>query len=187
MVGPSDTFRATGPMALDSAGRLYFADEQNHRVCRLSSEGTLETIAGDGGTIQGIDGTSALRSGAPNARGVAIDSRGLVYVAFANRVRRIETDGTWFSLPAAGTNVRALAIDQRGALLVTESNTLRLIAPPAGAVILAGSTEAGFSGDGGAATQSQLNTPYSVTVLPTGEILVADTQNHRIRRLAPTN
>src|SRR6185437_1315920 len=45
---------------------------------------------------------------------------------------------------------------------------------------------AGLSGDGGAATEAQLNAPDDVTVDPAGNILIADTENSRVRRISPS-
>ena len=50
---------------------------------------------------------------------------------------------------------------------------------------IAGDGAAGFSGDGGLATQARLGNSYGVAVGPGGEIYIADESNHRIRRLTP--
>ena len=78
-------------MAFDSAGLLYFADKNNHRVCKISSNGKLIVIAGNG--LEGYSGDSglAVNSQLSHPSGIAIDSRGDIYVSdYGNsRIRKI--------------------------------------------------------------------------------------------------
>jgi RHS repeat-associated protein len=81
-----------------------------------------------------------------------------------------------------------LAIEPDGRILVadTGSDVVRAIDPVTRTVeTIAGNGSEGFSGDGGPATQSQLHDPQDVAVAPDGSILIADTGNRRIRRVAP--
>jgi sugar lactone lactonase YvrE len=176
------TLSADGPMAIDASGRLIVADRGNHRVIRLSADGTLETLAGNGTPEHAPDGVRAAASAIKDPRAVAIDARGLLYIACEDRIRRIEVDGTLFTV-ASGGSPAAMAFDGDGALYVAEPHGVRRIAPPSEPVAITGGPEAGFAGDGGPAVEGRLNSPGDVIVLPSGEILIADTLNHRIRRL----
>ena len=72
-----------------------------------------------------------------------------------------------------------------GGFLVADSNRVRRVAPDSTITTVAGSSEAGFSGDGGPANLARLSSPHGVTPLPGGGFLIADTGNQRIRRVSP--
>ncbi len=105
----------------------------------------IKTIAGSDHVG---DGGTALSGQFDDARGVAVDAAGNVYVADANnhRIRKISASGEIST--AAGTG------------------------------------QAGFAGDGGPAPAAQLNRPYGVAVDGAGNLYIADTYNHRVRRVA---
>ncbi len=80
-----------------------------------------------------------------------------------------------------------VAVDAAGNVLVADlSNRIRKITPDGVITTVAGSGIAGFAGDGGPATDAQLNHPTGVIVDATGGILIADQHNHRIRRVDPS-
>src|SRR5690348_9630632 len=63
--------------------------------------------------------------------------------------------------------------------------TAQETATPGTITTVAGTGEEGFSGDGGPATQARLRLPWDVAVYPAGNILVADSDNNRMRRVSP--
>jgi hypothetical protein len=79
-----------------------------------------------------------------------------------------------------------LAVDQAGTILVADvsANTVREIFADGSIDTLAGTTQ-GFSGDGGPASKAQLSGPRDVDVDPTGGVIIADTQNNRLRKVWP--
>ena len=80
-----------------------------------------------------------------------------------------------------------VAVDAAGNVLVADlSNRIRKITPDGIITTVAGSGIAGFAGDGGPATDAQLNHPTGVVVDATGGILIADQHNYRIRRVDPS-
>jgi hypothetical protein len=80
-----------------------------------------------------------------------------------------------------------VAVDAAGNVLVADlSNRIRKITPDGVITTVAGSGIAGFTGDGGPATDAQLNHPTGVIVDATGGILIADQHNYRIRRVDPS-
>ena len=79
-------------MALDAAGVLYVADTGNHAIRRITADGFVSTLAGDG-TPGDADGSAARFNGPV---GVAVDGSGRVIVAdtYNDRIRAIARDGT---------------------------------------------------------------------------------------------
>lgn len=134
-------------IAVDSTGRLYFAELHSNRIGRVNADGRLQVIAGTGLPGLGADGADATRSQLANPTHIAFDKDGnlLVVEQGNHRVRRIT---------------------------------------PAGAIAtVAGTGTPGFGGDGGAATQAQLNQPNAVAVDAAGNLYIADMGNHRVRRV----
>ena len=81
-----------------------------------------------------------------------------------------------------------IQFDQNGHLYIVERDShvvRRVHADTAVISTVAGTGEAGFSGDGGLATQAQLQRPHSITFDPEGRLLICDIGNHRIRRVDP--
>jgi PKD domain-containing protein/NHL repeat-containing protein len=80
----------------------------------------------------------------------------------------------------------AVAFDANSLYIAdTGNNRIRRVAPDGTITTIAGNGAAGFAGDGGPATQAQLNAPSGVTVDPGGNVYIADTGNHRVRMVAP--
>lgn len=154
----------------------------------------VSTLAG---STQGfVDGTGATaRFYSPN--GIAIDAEGIVYVADRsnNKIRKITSEGDVSTLAgstagfAEGTGANAkfnapigVAVDVEGTVYVTDAanHKIRKITPEGVVSTLAGSTQGLADGPGATA---QFNTPYGVAVDPQGILYVADTGNHRIRKV----
>ena len=87
----------------------------------------------------------------------------------------------------SSTSPWAWRVDAAGNVLVADlSNRIRKITPDGIITTVAGSGIAGFAGDGGPATNAQLNHPTGVIVDATGGILIADQHNYRVRRVDPS-
>lgn len=182
-------------VAVDAAGGFFIADTLNHRVRKVTPDGRIVTVAGNGSASFSGDGGTAISAGLGNPTGVTLDQRGNVYVAAAGRVRKIDSTGIITTL--AGPIVRfgggfpsvfsGLATDSSGNVYVAESGTrLILQVTAAGNVsIVAGNLNlpAGFSGDGGPAINATLNNASAVAVDSAGNLYIADTGNNRIRKV----
>lgn len=194
-------------IARDSAGSLYIADYQNNRLRRVVG-GVIGTIAGNGWPGYGGDGgpaASAQFSVPTGPTNVFIDDRtGSVYVADndAHRVRRITPDGIVTTV--AGTGIAGysgdggpataaefnlpvdMVVDLSGNLVIADrrNHRVRLVDAVTGVVsTIAGNGTVGPAGDGGPAVDAQLNFPSGLAVDPAGDLLIADTFNHRIRKV----
>lgn len=101
--GSAARFNTPSGIALDAQGNLYVADTGNHAIRKISPQGAVSTLAGDG-TPGFADGAGALaRFNGP--MGVAVASDGRVYVAdtWNDRIRVIATDGTVTTLAGGGS------------------------------------------------------------------------------------
>jgi Bacterial Ig-like domain (group 3)/NHL repeat len=201
--GPATSAMLDSPsgVAVDSAGNLFIADTNNHRI-REVSNGVITTYAGTGvGSFCGDGGTPAAAC-LFSPRGIAIDSSGGLYIADSgnNRVRFISggiittVAGTAFQGDAGdgGPAVSAaldipsgVMIDSSGTLYIADSSNERIRAVRGGVIsAFAGTSAEGYSGDGGPATAAQMAFPESIREDVFGRLLIADTNNNVIRQVA---
>jgi prepilin-type N-terminal cleavage/methylation domain-containing protein len=197
--GTAAQFNYPYGVAVDSSGSVYVADIFNHRIRKISPTGVVSTLAGS--TFGFADGTGAAAQFFQPA-GVAVDNSGTVYVADAsnNRIRKISPAGVVSTLAGSGTagfadgtgaaaqfyGPTSVAVDASGTVYVADgsNNRIRKISPTGVVSTLAGSGTNGFADSTGSA--AQFNYPASVAVDASGTVYVADSSNHRIRKISPT-
>jgi sugar lactone lactonase YvrE len=192
-------------VALDAAGNLFVADLNNNRVRVVSAAGVITTIAGTGTSGSAGDGGPAARAQLRNPSDVLIDPSGNVFVADStnSKIRRITPPGVISTVAGTGTSgfsgdngaataaqfnrPMALAMDAAQNLYITDLNNQRLrrLTPDGIVATIVGNGTAGLSGDGGLPTNAQLNLPYGIAIDSTGNLFIADTNNHCIRKLTP--
>jgi trimeric autotransporter adhesin len=189
-------------LALDNAGNLYVADTANYRVRKISPEGTITTVAGNGTFGFSGDGGPAINAQLWNPTGVAAAANGNIYIADSNnnRVRMVSTNGTITTVAGAsygfsgdgGPAINAglfqpssVAVSQSGDLYIVDSDNFRIRQVSTSSVIttIAGNGFANYSGDGGPASNAQLNNPNGVAIDQAGNLYIADTENSRIRKI----
>jgi sugar lactone lactonase YvrE len=187
-------------VAVDASGNVYIADAHNHRI-REVSNGNITTFAGTGTPGFGGDGGAATAALLSLPSGVAVDKSGNIYIADTNnhRIREI-TAGTINTIAGNGEELYAgdgaaataaaldsptgVAVDASGNVYIADRLNQRIRMVSAGIITtLAGTSTAGFSGDGAAATAATLAKPSGVSVDATGNIYIADTDNQRIREV----
>src|SRR3990170_2937888 len=192
-------------VAVDGVGNVFIADIANHRVRRVDAvTGLISTIAGTGTPGFSGDGGAATGAQLNSPYGVAVDGGGNVFIAdtYNHRVRRVDV-GTGLISTIAGTGTAGfsgdgaaatsaqlnfpwgVAVDGGGNVFIADTNNQRVRRVDAGTGLIStiAGTTAGFSGDGAAATSAQLNNPYRVGVDDVGNVFIADTDNHRVRRV----
>ena len=187
----------------EAAGGLLVADQGNFRVRRVGTDGSVTTVAGNGGFRNSPDGTAAIAAFLANPASLAVDPFRNLYIAdtFNHRIRKRTPDG--FLSTVAGDGVlgyngdfisplRAhlffpygVSVDSRGEILIADSNNNRIRRVPPGGLIetIAGTGVLGYSGDGGEATRARLNTPVGVAAGEDGSVFFSDTLNHVVRRI----
>jgi sugar lactone lactonase YvrE len=210
--GPAKSAQLDLPTALafDSAGNLYLADTNNHRVRRIAATtGVIATVAGNGIEAFAGDNGPATAASIDSPTGLALDSSGNLYIADTHngRLREVAAStGLIFTVAGAGVvagNVQAfggdngpataaglalprgLTMDSAGNLYFADSanHRIRHISPTGTITTVAGQGTENFAGDGAPAVTADLDSPRSVAISPAGLLTLADSANQRIRQL----
>jgi len=186
-------------VTVDLFGNLLIADFGNNRIRQVGTNGIIMTVAGRNLN----DGDAATNATINFALGTAFDSIGNLYIADVhnNRIRKVDTNGIITTVagngvPAysgdgdAATNASlnqpyGVALDVVGNLFIADAFNQRIRKVDTNGIIstVAGISSYGYSGDGGAATNAKLWRPYDVAVDSSGNILIADWANSRIRKV----
>ena len=200
-------FRYPSGVAVDAMGNLYIADQRDHRIRRVdAATGTISNIAGTGEWGYGGDGGPAIEAQLSEPHGVAVDAVGNVYVTsyWNHRVRKVDAvtgtistiagTGEWGYRGDGGPATQAelrypsgLTVDGAGNLYIADegNHRVRRVDAVTGTIsTIAGTGEWGYGGDGGPAIEAQLRYPSGVTVDGAGSFYVADSGNHRIRKVS---
>ena len=206
--GPGALAAVNEPVALAvDRHRLYVADQNNHRVRLLDlMTGIVTTVAGTGEATYNGDGIPATEAALAGPSGVALGIDGALYIAdtFNGRIRRIDPqngliqtvagDGGEYRYQGAHSEFSAslsrphtVAVEADGNLLITDSDSHLIRRWDRHKHIVsrvAGNGLAQFGGDEGPPEGSSLNFPFGLAVDAAGNIYIADTFNHRIRKIA---
>jgi DNA-binding beta-propeller fold protein YncE len=141
----------SGALALDAQDRLFVSDMENHRIRRIDFvQNIIETVAGNGVPGFSGDGGDATAASLNYPRDIEIGPDGRLYIADE-------------------MNHRIRAVDLTTGIIKT----------------VAGTGEAGYSGDGGSATQAKFWRCGALAFDASGNMYIADTFNHVIRKVTP--
>ncbi|MEI6781111.1 MAG: cadherin-like beta sandwich domain-containing protein, partial [Verrucomicrobiota bacterium] len=197
--GTAAQFNVPNGVAVDSAGTVYVADNNNNRIRKITPAGVVTTLAGTN-ISDFADGTGTAAH-FRNPAGVAVDSAGSVYVgdSMNNRIRKITSAGVVTTL--AGTNTGAfangtgaaaqfnypygVAVDASGNVYVADAwnHCIRQVTPAGVVTTLAGTNSPGFADGTGAA--ARFKSPAGVVVDASGNIYVVESTGQRIRQVTP--
>src|ERR1700693_4681627 len=202
----------TAEITADAQGNAYFAN--GNAVFKLDTNGTITRIAGSGvAGFSGDGGPAAMARlqislpGQLFAQGLSVDSAGNLFIGDIgnHRVRKVAPDGIITTVagngesgssgdagPATDAQLRqpsGLAVGNSGNLYIADltNNVVREVSASGIITTVAGvaSSEPAFSGDGGSATSARLALPWHIALDLNGNLFIADSLNHRIRKVSP--
>ena len=198
---PALSARINGPLALafDGSNTLYFADAFNYRVRKITPNGMITTIAGNGIGAAPVEGpATATPMGVPHA--VTVDGSSTVYIGdvSAGLVLKVTPDGNLTKAAGSSTfgyadgpanstyiaNILGLGVDASGNVFIVDNGSQRIRELSGGNVrTIVGRLH--YSGDGGPATAALLHGPSDTAIDAQGNVFILDANNYRIREVTP--
>ena len=189
-------------IATDPRGNIYISHRSQNRIRKLSPNGTITTIAGNGIAGFSGDGVPALESSLNFPAGLAFD-KGNLYVADRNnhRIRKIDLEGIISTVAGTGIpeccNDNGLAVeahlhfpsdidvDTEGNLYISDrsNNRIRKVNPDGIITTIAGLGKPGYGGDFGPADKALLKYPFGISHDNKGNFYIADRGNNRVRKI----
>jgi sugar lactone lactonase YvrE len=190
-------------LAVDAAGTIYIADNENARIRVVDTDGVITTIAGTGEPGWSGDGGPATEAQLDRPTGLALDGAGNVYFTVRpGVVRRIDAvSGVITTIAGSGrvgfngdggpaTDARMnapehVAVDDEGNVYIedTGNNCIRMVDVNGIITTVVGMRGGGFVGDGGPADEARLSEPSGMLLTPDGVLFIADSGNNRVRRV----
>ena len=197
-------------VAVDAAGDIYIADTVNNRIRAVAvSNGFIYTVAGDGNPNYYGDGGPAQLAELYEPSAVALDGNGNLFIAdtfnyairevgaTSGNIQTVAGDGTGLSGfggdggPATSARLAGptgVEVDSQGNLYIADYYNFRVRKVANGTITtVAGSGRSGYAGDGGLATQAEMESPAGVAVDSSGNVYVAEDYNDVVRMLVPEN
>lgn len=175
--------REPADLAVAADGTLWFAEKGNLRI-RMIMDGVLSTFFSQ--TSNNPNDTLTV------PQGLCLRGNSL-FIGDGLDLYRTNLDGTLEEtlhlneLGGRGDNAVSVAVDSNGKLFYSAENACLIRSWDESQLVrVAGTGVSGFSGDGGSATEAQLESPQGIALDPRGNLFVADSGNHRIRKLAPS-
>jgi DNA-binding beta-propeller fold protein YncE len=189
-------------VALDASGNLLIATggPGDNRVRKVDAAGIIKTIAGRANAygLRGDNGpaTSALLN-EPND--VVVDAAGNLFIADSGniRIRKVDANGIITTYAGGGeradpvlateaslTYMRGVAVDAAGNLFIADTGHNRIRRVDASTHLMttvAGTRDAGYTGDNGPATAATLSVPWGICLDASGNLFIADSGNNAIR------
>ncbi len=203
------TARLSNPIGLfaDANGNIFIADVGNNRVRKIDASGIITSVAGNGVAGFGGDGAAATAAKLSSPSSIAVDRYGNLYIGDLNnnRIRKVSTSGIITTIAGNGTpgylgdggpailaeinKPLGVAVDAVGNVMISDqfNHRIRKVDDTGGMSTVAGSGIAGFSGDGGPATNAKLNQPFGIVLDTTGNMFISDWGNYRLRKINYNN
>ena len=213
MTSTSATLGDVYGVAVDNAGNVYIADAYNNAIRKVNTSGIISTIAGNGTVGFSGDGGPAINAQLSWPNYVITDNAGNVYIAdyCNNRVRMVNPDGIITTIAGSGAVGTipgeatgsysgdgaaataatlncpgGLAISNAGNIYISDvaNSRVRMIDTNGVISTVCGNGTQGYSGDGGPATSAEINQPAGLIQDQSGNLLLGDNGNARVRKFA---
>ena len=178
-------------VAVDGYGNVYVADYGHARVRKISTQGIITTVAGNGSTVHSGDGGVATAAGMMPVA-IAVDAAGNLYIAdhAGSRIRRVGVNGIITTV--AGTGIRGYGgdggpgvaaklsdpsdvdVDAAGNVYIADvgNHRVRKLTPTGTITTIAGTGSNGYGGMGGPATQAEIANPLGLAVTSQGDVYI---------------
>lgn len=197
-IGTGGVFDNPAGLAVDEADNVYVVDSFHDRICKVSPDGKITTIAGSGDPGS-QDGTGTLASFYV-PEGIAVDSIGNLYIAdtYNNLIRKITPAGVVTTIAgktkrgkangkgtaASFSHPDGIAVGKAGNIYVadTGNNLIRKISPQGVVTTFAGNGIRGATD--GNVKEASFYKPMGITLDKQGNVYIADYQNNLIRRIS---
>jgi len=199
-------FNFTPGIAQDQFGNYYVSDLGGNRIRKInSSTGNITTIAGTGAPGYNGNGIPAIRAQLSSPAHLRFDPQGDLVVSDSGNclVRKIDAAGMITNIAGTGTcgdsgdggpatsaeigNAYGVAYDPSGNLYVCDwlNNVVRMVDTTGTIHTFAGTPNmnGGYSGNGVPATQALFNFPIGIQADSSGNIYIADSSNHLVRKV----
>ncbi|CCQ90480.1 conserved hypothetical protein, contains NHL repeats [Nitrospina gracilis 3/211] len=191
-------------LAFDKKGNLYVSDRINHQIRKVTPEGKIITIAGNGSSDYTGDGGPAKDASFRDPQSLTMDKEGNLYIGDTanNVIRKIDKNGivTTYAgngnhehsgdggpaLKAGFMSIGDIVFSPSGELHVVEpgNHTVRKITRDGKVELVAGRPGVqGLFGDGGKATEAMLKQPACIAFDSKGNMYITDMGNNRIRKV----
>lgn len=201
------SFQAPQDIVMDAHHNAYISDIYTHRIRKIAPDGTISTFAGTGIAGFSGDGGPAGAAMINIPTGMTMDGAGdIVFADSGNsRVRKIDTKGRISTIAGNGVygnggdggpaRLASMArpwgvrYDSVGNLYISDTATssVRKVDTQGMISLFAGNYTSGFSGDGGLATQAELNQPTGLAFDGAGNLDISDRENRRVRQVSVGN
>jgi DNA-binding beta-propeller fold protein YncE len=203
-------FNALHNLAIAPNDDIYLGDTLNHRVCKIDAKtGVFSTVVGTGEKGFSGDGGPAVKAKFSGIYCASLDPSGeRIYVADLDnrRIRKIDLKSGIVTtvagngekgVPADGSEAakaplvdpRAVTVDKAGNVYVLErgGHALRVVDPQGKIRTVVGTGQKGASGDDGPGLAATMNGPKHLCIDRDGGVLIADTENHIVRKYWPAD
>ncbi len=200
--GPAAQAELSSPngIAVDLNDNLYIVDTGNARIRKVDQNGMITTISGNGEFGFSGDGGPSTEAKIASPSAIAIDRAGNVLFvdSYNNRIRKIDTDSIITTFAGNGSylegadetdaksggigSVNSLAVDEAGNVYFSTFEKVRRIGIDGKFHAFAGGGP-GDAGDGGPATAATLISPQGIAVDSSGNVYIAERENHVIRKV----
>jgi sugar lactone lactonase YvrE len=193
-------------LALSLSGILYIADTGNNVVRYAGIRGgSMGTYAGTGTAAYAGDSGLASAASLSAPSGLAVDPTGTLFIADTGNsvIRSVNTSGSIATV--AGNNVagfngdgsalafslnapKGLAVDAGDNLYIADTGNNRVRVVSAGSLFTVGGlATSGSAGDNGVSTLASFNAPQGIALDATGDLILADTANNKVREISTTS